>query len=140
MADQVGTARSAATDSKPKRGRNYDYPGIEVATRLHPEFMEAVGRITALGLQFRDADSGERALPAKYAELVASALLAFKGSEQGVLNHLRRAHYLGATSREMLEAFEAAAIPGGIATFMTGANAIRALEDELERAASTETA
>ena len=52
------------------------------------------------------------ALPVKYREMVAAAVLAFRGSPTVEL-HLRRALRAGATMQEVVEAMETAAVPGG---------------------------
>ena len=52
-------------------------------------------------------------LSIKYREMVIIGILAFRGREDGVVAHMRRAVQHGATKRELLEAVQAAAVPGG---------------------------
>jgi AhpD family alkylhydroperoxidase len=73
-----------------------------------------------MALLHGDLDDGSHALPAKYRELVVCAVLAFKGSPEGVATHAKRALALGATEQELLEAFEAIVVPGGAPAFLNG--------------------
>src|SRR5256885_14466724 len=67
----------------------------------------------------------------KYREMVILGILAFRGaSQEGLLAHLKRAIAHGATKRELLEAMESAAVPGGGPTFATGARALMQLDAE----------
>ena len=60
----------------------------------------------------------------KYREMVIIGILAFRGRKEGVIAHMRRAIEHGATKRELLEAIQSAAVPGGGPTFSTGAQAL----------------
>jgi len=72
-----------------------------------------------------------KALAIKYREMVIIGILAFRGvSQEGMLAHLRRASQHGATNRELLEAIESAAVPGGGPTFAAGARALMHLDAE----------
>ncbi|PYN24983.1 MAG: hypothetical protein DMD99_09650 [Candidatus Rokuibacteriota bacterium] len=51
-------------------------------------------------------------------------ILAYRGREEGVVTHMRRAIQHGATKRERLEAIQSAAVPGGGPTFSTGVQAL----------------
>lgn len=76
-------------------------------------------------------------LPVRYKELVASAVLAFKGYPS-LKKHLRRAMAEGASLREVLEAMEVASDPGGMAALHYAVDQLIELEREepelLERA------
>ena len=61
-----------------------------------------------------------RELSIKYREMVIIGILAYRGREDGVVTHMRRAIQHGATKRELLEAIESAAVPGGGPTLSTG--------------------
>ena len=62
-----------------------------------------------------------KALAIKYREMVIIGILAFRGaSQEGMLAHMRRAIQHGATKRELLEAIESAAVPGGGPTLPQG--------------------
>jgi alkylhydroperoxidase/carboxymuconolactone decarboxylase family protein YurZ len=65
----------------------------------------------------------------KYKELVASAILAFRGYPSLKL-HLARALREGATLREVLEAMEVASVPGGMASLHFAVDALIELEQE----------
>jgi alkylhydroperoxidase/carboxymuconolactone decarboxylase family protein YurZ len=52
--------------------------------------------------------------------MVIIGILAFRGRQSGVIAHMSRAIAYGATKRELLEAIQSAAVPGGGPTFSTG--------------------
>ncbi len=106
-----------------KKDRGYIYPEWELAARLDPDFMEAYNTLYRLAL------GKGRALPVKYRELIAIALLAFRGEQEAVVTHIRRALRLGATKEEIFETFEAALIPGGALTFLRGLRALLQIEE-----------
>ena len=54
-----------------------------------------------------------QALPIKYREMIMTGILAFAGRKEGAVAHLKRAIEHGATKRELFEAGQSAAIPGG---------------------------
>ncbi len=94
-----------------------------------PGFMKAYNVFYELVLT-----DGE-ALPAKTKELITIGLLAYRGLEQGVYNHAKRALRLGATKRELLEAVETLIIAGGSPAFAVGlAGLMRLVEDEKKTA------
>ena len=69
-----------------------------------------------------------KALSVKYREMVIIGILAFRGRQEGVVAHMRRAIQHGATKRELLEAIQSAAVPGGGPTFSTGVQALMQLD------------
>jgi alkylhydroperoxidase/carboxymuconolactone decarboxylase family protein YurZ len=72
-----------------------------------------------------------KALPIKYREMVIIGILAYRGgSQEGIFAHVRRAIEHGATKRELLEAIQSAAVPGGGPTFSAGARALMQLDAE----------
>ncbi len=66
----------------------------------------------------------------KHREMVIIGILSFRGRHAGVVAHMRRAILHRATKRELLEAIQSAAMPGGGPTFSTGAQALTALDHE----------
>jgi alkylhydroperoxidase/carboxymuconolactone decarboxylase family protein YurZ len=67
-------------------------------------------------------------LAVKYREMVAIGIIAFRGRQDGVVAHMRRAIQHGATKRELLEAIQSAAVPGGGPTLSTGVQALMEIE------------
>jgi alkylhydroperoxidase/carboxymuconolactone decarboxylase family protein YurZ len=114
------SARSLAQDASP-----YGYPFWEWVAREDPEYVRARKPLTDLSV-------GEgKALPIKYREMVIIGVLAFRGSsEDGLIAHMRRAIEHGATKRELLEAIQSAAVPGGGPCFAAGAQAMMRLDNE----------
>lgn len=96
--------------------------------RIDPDMFEAYQNIYEKGLL------PGKELPAKYRELVCMAILAFRGSRDGVISHGLRAHKLGATKQEILDAAETTMIPGGAPTFRTYLAAVEAIEEEEKKA------
>ena len=88
------------------------------------DFMEAYNTLYSKGLM------DGKALPAKTREFIAIALLAFRGRENDVYEHCKRALRLGATKQELLEAMETSIIPGGAPTFSTGLRALMRIEED----------
>jgi alkylhydroperoxidase/carboxymuconolactone decarboxylase family protein YurZ len=115
------TARSSSTKSRPQASP-YGYAWTEWLAREDPEFARVRQPLSALS-------TGEGVeLSIKHREMVIIGILAFRGREEGVVAHMRRAIEHGATKRELLEAVQAAAIPGGGPTLSMGVQAIMALE------------
>ncbi len=119
--------RAEALAVRIRRDRGYTYPEWEMASRLDPAFMEAYNGL------YRRSLGVSHALPLKYRELVASALIAYRGEERSLLLHLRRARALGATEAEILDAFEATVMPGGALTLLRGLRALSRLRAEGRR-------
>ena len=108
---------SAATGGSP-----YGYAFTDWLAREDPEFMKARAPLSTLSF-------GEgKELSIKHKEMVIIGILAFRGREDGVVAHMRRAVQHGATKRELLEAVQAAAVPGGGPTLSTGVQALMELE------------
>ena len=70
------------------------------------------------------------ALPIKTRELIAMAILAYRGLTDGVYLHAKRALQHGATKQDLLEAIETTIIPGGAPTFAAGVRALIKIENE----------
>ena len=103
-------------------GNTYGYPFWEWVAREDPEYVKARQPLSQLSI-------GEgRELSVKYREMVIIGILAFRGRKDGVIAHMRRAIDHGATKRELLEAIQSAAVPGGGPCFSTGAQALMELD------------
>ena len=125
MSDNDRAMQAEQLIARMQAARGYIYPEWELAARTDPDFTEAYNRIYELAL-------GEgRHVSAKVREFVAIALLAFRGADrEGLVAHMRRAIQHGATKRELLEAIESAAVPGGGPTFAAGARTLMQLDAE----------
>jgi len=118
-----------AAPSKPRKvdGRTaspYGYPFWDWVAQEAPEYVIARKPLTDLSV-------GEgKELSIKHREMVIIGILAFRGSQHGVVTHMRRAIQHGATKRELLEAMQSAAVPGGGPTFSTGVQALMEIDKE----------
>lgn len=113
-------AKSAATPS----ASPYGYPFWDWVAKEDPEYVKARQPLSDLSI-------GEgKELSIKYREMVIIGILAHRGRQEGVMAHMRRAIDHGATKRELLEAIQSAAVPGGGPTFSTGAQALMQLDHE----------
>jgi AhpD family alkylhydroperoxidase len=124
MSPQPRNAKTAkpSKSSAAHGGSPYGYAFTEWLAREDPEFMRARAPLSTLSF-------GEgKELSIKHKEMVIIGILAFRGREDGVVAHMRRAVQHGATKRELLEAIQAAAVPGGGPTLSTGVQALMELE------------
>ena len=120
------TARRAKVAGRPgaKAVSPYGYPFWDWVAREDPEYVRARQPLSELSI-------GEgKELSVKYREMVIIGILAYRGRQEGVVAHMRRAAAHGATKRELLEALQAAAVPGGGPTFSTGVQALMQLDRE----------
>jgi alkylhydroperoxidase/carboxymuconolactone decarboxylase family protein YurZ len=107
-----------------KTASPYGYPFWDWVAREDPEYVLARQPLSELSV-------GEgKELSIKHREMVIIGILAFRGREEGVVTHMRRAVQHGATKRELLEAIQSAAVPGGGPTFSTGVQALMKLEGD----------
>jgi len=105
-----------------KTASPYGYPFWDWVAREDPAYVKARQPLSELSV-------GEgKELSIKYREMVIIGILAFRGREEGVVAHMRRAVQHGATKRELLEAVQSAAVPGGGPTFSTGVQALMKLD------------
>lgn len=102
--------------------RGYSYPEWEFLAEKDPEFLDAYNRLSGLGLLHAGVSRDDKALPAKYRELVAIAAMIGQARMWGVKPHMERAIREGATEREILEALQAALIPVGSPPFRQAIN------------------
>ena len=116
--------RSGSNQSEAQAASPYGYPYWDWVAQEDPEYVKARGPLSELSV-------GEgRELSIKYREMVIIGILAFRGRQSGVVAHMRRAIAHGATKRELLEAIQSAAVPGGGPTFSTGVQALMQLDSE----------
>ncbi|MBI5969404.1 MAG: carboxymuconolactone decarboxylase family protein [Deltaproteobacteria bacterium] len=107
-----------------QRERGYVSVPKSYVARKDPDFMEAYNKLYNIGLR------AGKALPVKVREFVAIAILAYRGREVGVYEHMKRAIRHGATKQELMEAIETTIIPGGGPAFDTGIRALMRIEEE----------
>ena len=88
------------------------------------DFIEAYNNLYTRGL------TDGKALPIKTRELIAIALLAYRGLTDAVYEHAKRALRHGATKQELMEAIETTIIPGGAPTFGAGLKALMMIEED----------
>jgi alkylhydroperoxidase/carboxymuconolactone decarboxylase family protein YurZ len=122
-------AQSAELTSRPKTSNGraaspYGYPFWDWVAREDPEYVAARQPLSELSI------GAGKELSIKYREMVIIGILAFRGRQEGVVAHMRRAIQHGATKRELLEAIQSAAVPGGGPAFSTGAQALMAIDQE----------
>ena len=121
------STRDGATKAKKLDGKAvspYGYPFWDWVAKEDPEYVKARQPLSALSI-------GEgKELSIRHREMVIIGILAYRGRQEGVIAHMRRAIEHGATKRELLEAIQSAAVPGGGPTFSTGAQALMHLDKE----------
>src|SRR5215467_209035 len=127
MNSRRSSAAAKPAAPTPINGRTaspYGYPFWDWVAREDPEYVAARQPLSKLSI-------GEgKALSIKYREMVIIGILAFRGTKDGVIAHMKRAIEHGATKRELLEAIQSAAVPGGGPTFATGTQGRVAVEQE----------
>ena len=119
-------AKKSPTSTKPdvKAASPYGYAFWDWLAEEDPEYVTARQPISALSI-------GEgKALSVKYREMVILGILMYRGRQDGVVAHMKRAINHGATKRELLEAVYAAAVPGGGPTLSSGVQALAQLDAE----------
>ena len=104
--------------------RGYHFPTFEWLGQQDPDYERA--RLDFVRMNYTRPNAE---LPVRYRELVASAILAFRGYSSLKL-HLARAMREGASLREVLEAMEVASVPGGMATLHYAVDQLIELEQE----------
>jgi len=124
MAEKPGENKKKALLQKMQKARGYMLPPWVYLTEKDPGFMEAYNNLYELAL------TDGKALPAKVREFIAIGILAYRGLEDAVYTHCKRALRLGATQREILEAIESAMVPGGGPTLAVGLRALAKIEEE----------
>jgi len=99
----------AAKEAFDKASLGAENKAYNIIAKLDPEYFEKLKGI------YVDATFGrEGALPRKTKELIMVGITCALNRPRGVKLHSERAPTLGASPREVLEAIEVAAIPGGM--------------------------
>jgi AhpD family alkylhydroperoxidase len=124
MADEDKQGKKQKLIKKMEKERGYVYPTWLYMVDKDVDFMEAYNNL------YERVLTDGKALAAKTRELIAMAILAFRGRENTVYLHAKRALKLGATKQELLEAIETTIIPGGAVTFQVGLSALMRIEEE----------
>ena len=107
-----------------KSASPYGYPFWDWVAKEDPDYIAARQPMSELSF-------GEgKELSIKHKEMVIIGILAFRGRKDGCVAHMKRAIQHGATKRELLEAIESAAVPGGGPTLSTGVQALMQLDHE----------
>ncbi len=110
-------------------GKMYDE--WEWAIDLDPDFLEVYSTFSNTCW----SPSYPRALEPKFRELIAIVVLSNRGFHWSLAAHIRRARRLGASFQEILEALEAAVIPGGAPVMHLGLTFLMQVVKEEEEAA-----
>ena len=124
MSDENREKRIQDLKEAMKKERGYVFPEWAYIAEQDVEFMEAYNNLYEKGL------TDGKALPAKTRELIAIALLAYRGLNNAVYEHAKRALRLGATKQELLEAIETSMVPGGAPTLSVGLQALVRIEED----------
>ncbi|HJX10587.1 MAG TPA: carboxymuconolactone decarboxylase family protein [Candidatus Binatia bacterium] len=112
-----------AQDSKDafeKTALGAENKAYDIIAKLDPEYFEKLKGIYVDGTFGR-----EGALPRKTKELIMVGITCALNRPRGVKLHSERALTLGATPREVLEAVEVAAIPGGMPGLWLGVETLQ---------------
>ena len=113
-----------AKDAFEKASLGTENTAYNLIAELDPEYFEKLKGI------YVDATFGrEGALPRKTKELIMVGITCALRAQRGVRIHSERALKLGATPREVLEAVQVAAIPGGMPGLWLG---VETLQDILK--------
>jgi len=115
-------AKAKPKKADAKAASPYGYAFWDWLAEEDPDFVAARAPITALSVN----DGKE--LTIKYREMVIIGILAYRGRQDGVVTHMKRAIQHGATKRELLEMTYAAAVPGGGPTLSACVQAIAQLD------------
>jgi AhpD family alkylhydroperoxidase len=124
MAEQNVEKRRKNLIEAMSKERGYMPPPWAYMADKDLDFIEAYNNLYERGL------TAGKALPIKTRELVAMAILAYRGLTDAVYEHGKRALRHGATKQELLEAIETMIVPGGAPTFGTGLRALMMIEDD----------
>ncbi len=128
MEDRDNEKRIEKLKEAMKRERGYVLPEWAYIAEKDVGFMEAYNHLYEKGL------TDGKALPAKTRELIAIALLAYRGLNNAVYEHAKRALRLGATKQELLEAIETSMVPGGAPALSVGLQALVRIEEDEKNA------
>jgi 4-carboxymuconolactone decarboxylase len=113
---------SEASEAFERASLGAENTAYEVVARLDPEYFEKLK-----GLYVDGTFERESALSRKTKELIMVGITTAIRATRGVRVHSERALALGATPREVLEAMEVAAIPGGMPGLWLGVEILEAI-------------
>lgn len=105
-------------------GKMYDE--WEWATSFDPDFLEVYATFSNAAW----SPPYKRLLEPKHRELIAIVVLSNRGFHWSLAAHIRRAIRLGASVQEILEALEAAVIPGGAPVMHLGLTFLKQVCEE----------
>ena len=111
-----------AKEAFKKIGLGSENSAYDVIAKLDPEYFEKLK-----GLYIDGTFGREGALPRKTKELIMVGITCALNRPRGVRLHSERALTLGASPREVLEAIEVAAIPGGMPGLWLGVETLQEL-------------
>jgi alkylhydroperoxidase/carboxymuconolactone decarboxylase family protein YurZ len=111
---------SEAKDAFAKTSLGAKNTAYDVIARLDPEYFEKLKGLYVDGTFGRDG-----ALPRKTKELIMVGICCALLRPRGIRVHSERALTLGASAREVLEAMEVAAIPGGMPGLWAGVETLQ---------------
>jgi len=103
-----------------KIGLGAENSAYDIIARLDPEYFEKLK-----GLYVDGTFGREGALPRRTRELIMVGICCALNRPRGVKLHSERALTLGASPREVLEAIETAAIPGGMPGLWLGVETLQ---------------
>src|SRR5262245_59615683 len=123
--DRMSEQPSAADKSLAQQTSPYGYAYWDWVAREDPEYAKARIPLSELSV-------GEgKALGIRYRHMVILGILAYRGASAAARRaHIPRAIQHGATKRELREAMESAAVPGGGPTCAAGARTLMKLDAE----------
>jgi 4-carboxymuconolactone decarboxylase len=107
-------------DAFKKTSLGADNSAYDIIAKLDPEYFEKLK-----GLYVDGTFGREGALPRKTKELIMVGITCALNRPRGVRLHSERALHLGASPREVLEAIEVAAIPGGMPGLWLGVETLQ---------------
>ena len=111
-----------AKEAFKKVGLGSENNAYDIIAKLDPEYFEKLK-----GLYVDGTFGREGALPRKTKELIMVGITCALRAARGVRIHSERALKLGATPKEVLEAMEVAAIPGGMPGLWLGVETLQDL-------------
>ncbi|HEY7165213.1 MAG TPA: carboxymuconolactone decarboxylase family protein [Candidatus Binatia bacterium] len=112
--------KDEAKDAFKKTSLGAQNAAYDIIAKLDPEYFEKLK-----GLYVDGTFGREGALPRKTKELIMVGITCALNRPRGVRLHSERALSLGASPREVLEAIEVAAIPGGMPGLWLGVETLQ---------------
>jgi len=109
-----------AKDAFEKTSLGAENKAYDIIAKLDPEYFEKLKGLYVDGTFGRDG-----ALPRRTKELIMVGICCALSRPRGVKLHSERALTLGATPKEVLEAIEVAAIPGGMPGLWLGVETLQ---------------